>query len=113
MLSAMTTPEVDRSRAWAWAGRLLTLTLSLAIVAFVLSEVHFLLGLIVVVAMAFAGGFFLDPKRSWWGPEPARILTDPDRRAEYRRRELPFLVVTFVVIVVILPIVVAWTGLLD
>lgn len=104
----MTIATPDRSRAWRLAGRLLIVTFFGVVVVLTLSGVHGVLVVVVGLAVAMAGSVLLAPQRSWWGPEPARILSDPVRMSAYRKGEIPFLVAAFVVIAIALPMVLAF-----
>lgn len=78
------------------------------VVVMTLSGVNPVLAVVVGVALVMAGSVLLAPQRSWWGPEPARILNDPVRMSAYRKGEIRFLVAAFVVIAIVLPMVIAF-----
>jgi hypothetical protein len=100
----MTDAAPDRSRAWLLAGRLLIVIFFGWVAVAAITGVHLLVLMLVSVAVGMTGGVLLSPEWSWWGPEPARIMSDPVRKAAYRRSELPFLVLVFVVCAIVLPI---------
>jgi hypothetical protein len=108
----MTDAAPDRLRAWRSAGRLLLVTFFSVVAALTLSGVHLVLVLVAGVAVAMAGSVLLDPRRSWWGPEPANTLSDPVRMSAYRKSEIRFLVATFVVLAIALPLVLGFLNAL-
>lgn len=54
------------------------------ITVLVLAGVDFLVVLVVVVAVALAMSWIVDPRRTWWGPGPTLVMTDAAARRRYR-----------------------------
>jgi hypothetical protein len=104
----MTTDGVDRSRAWILGGRLLIVVFLGVVVMLAINGVHPVLVVLVGLAIGMTGSLLLAPDRSWWGPQPALILSDSERKAAYRKSEIRFLVVAFVGIAILLPVVLAF-----
>lgn len=97
----------DRTRLWIWSGRVL-------IVAFLTAcLVTFFTGhwwiIVAAVIVATAASWLLDPNKAFWGPGPAKVMSDPNRRSRYRRTELRFLILAFVGLIVATAIITART----
>ena len=92
--------DEHRTRAWLWAGRVFFAAILLIGAAAAFAGVEFWIVVPVVVVFGLLVSQLLDPRRSWWGEEPKAILTDPKRRSEYRRRELPVFGLILVVVLV-------------
>jgi hypothetical protein len=101
--------EGQRLRAWLLAGRLLIAVVTVVIVAGTLSNLPVLAVVLADVVIAMTGSWLIDPRRTWWGPEPAAVLADPTRKRDYRKRELLMAVV--IVVGLLVGLTAVWTAL--
>jgi hypothetical protein len=101
----------DRTQQWVLAGRLVTVAFLGGIVAFALTGAALWIGFVVIIPLVMAGGWAMDPRRPWWGSGPMAVMTDPELRRQWRRSEVRFGIVAFILIVVILPAVLVFSGI--
>jgi hypothetical protein len=106
----MTPTTDDRTRQWVLAQRALFVGFLLGVITLALIGVEWWLVLLVLVPLAMAGSWMIDPRRPWWGTEPMATMTDPDRRKAWRRTEVRFGIAAFIVIVVVVPAVLVFSG---
>jgi hypothetical protein len=97
------TPVDPRLRWWVLCGRALTVVFLLFVVFGAIVGWPFPVIIVLALAIGMTGSWLLDPRRQWWGPEPAAILAEPERRKAWARRELLVGLALFVVISLVLP----------
>jgi hypothetical protein len=67
--------------------------------------------LLIVIPLLIATGWLMVPRRSWWGSGPMASITDPDLRKNWRRSEIRFSIIAFVVITVVVPAFFVFSGI--
>jgi hypothetical protein len=102
--------ERDRTRLWVVCGRLLTVGFVVGVFVGVLTGVALWIILLVLVPLATLGSWLLDPAKSWWGPGPVAVMTDPETKRRWRRSELKFYAFAFAAMIVIVAVVAAMTA---
>jgi hypothetical protein len=89
----------DRTRLWVWAQRGLIVAFLACCAIGAMTNAFVVLFIVVVLAMA--AGYLIDPRRSWWGSGPMNLWADPEARRRYRRTEIRFFILAFIGMLVV------------